>query len=626
MALLARARAWFRERRLPREEVPAAVAPIAAAEPEPVFDLLASWPPRLALMSDSLLRISRETEMEFISLGDSLQAFSGRFSENSALTSSIVSETNTGSGFDFTSLRGVFEDAYQGTGHCIEAVSRGMQDMKALQEGIDRINGLRIFLRQLSKSIMTVGTYIRIETARIDDTGFSTMTSVVDDLSHQILTGTDEIGASAKEAASAMRSITARMADSIDHFRRDLGAAREGLNDVLNEMAGMVAQAREICGRIEGRNAKIRPEIAAVIMSLQSHDICRQKMEHVSHAFSDISDRIGRAGVMDAGEHALLPHWVRDALGIQALQLDQVVESTDEAARGISAHLSMIAELGRQQTADACSMLDEKGSGSRRLHKINSELEALTGTLAHIKGVSGAIISAMTDVSDRIGSMSSQVANIELISDNINLLALNAIIKVARTGEAGRSLAVLSEEIKKLSDNAKEEIAKGASAIHEILSVSADMKERLSAELTRQVRSTEEIQQKTGQVVELLLNADQSIQASIREVSEGARRLEEDISAVVASITFREIIRSSVGAVASDVRGLYEEIRGMIPDTGGAYGTHPGLDLSEFERRYTMQSERDIHEMHLGAARGNAAVSSPAAVGDDGLGDNVELF
>lgn len=606
----------------------AVVAEVSAPRSDESFYL--TWTPALRRMAGDINTLSTATEQEFIAVGEKLQSFADRFSGNSSNASKIVSVLDSGSGLNTAAFNELFAGAYREIESCVQAISSGIIGMNSLTARMNDILSLRAFLKGLSHSISRLGMYIRIETARVDDADFNTMTAVVDDLGQQIVKETEQIAASGGEASAGLRAIVIRMNETMQELQRSLSEVQKSIDEILEDVRNLMFQAGHVCQRMEGRTAQIMPEIGKVVGALQYHDISRQQMEHVSHALEDIAERSQQLGTMTDEEKDSFNQWVYNVVTIQIHQLNQIVEAAEKSAAEISGHLTNAADLGEAQVEDVGSIIEEDGAGGHRIENIGTEMESLAGILNQVQSVNQWMIDSMADLSSNVGTMSVQVATIESISDSINLLALNAIIKVARTGEAGRGLGVLADEIRKLSDVAKHEIAKGASCITSILEDSTAMKEQISADLGRQIETTAEISKRTGEAVQELLSADRELMNSLSGISEISRTLQDDISSLVSGITFHEVIRDRSTAIVRQLQELLAEAEekqlASRFDAASVNASGANFDLQELANRYTMESEREIHASALSGGAAYGSKPDSAAAGDSELGDNVELF
>lgn len=248
-------------------------------------------------------------------------------------------------------------------------------------------------------------------------------------------------------------------------------------------------------------------------------------------------------------------------------------------------------------------------------------LEALLDVLMTVNYTTTAMIENITGTSSKLDGMTTQVANIRNISDSMNLLALNAIIKVARTGSAGHGLGVLAEEISKQSKSAQERIAEGAKVINDVLSTSAEFTRQLNIRLMEQVASSELITGEANKALEKLMEGDKELMTAMSGISHSARRLETEIAQVISGISFDKIIREKLTAAADEIEAVLTEVRDKIPDDIYEH-TDFTPDLNDMLQRYTMDSERLIHKDSLGQADDGA---DALFFGDDGDGSKKKM-
>ncbi|MEO5356915.1 MAG: methyl-accepting chemotaxis protein [Nitrospirae bacterium YQR-1] len=591
------------------------------------------WEFRLNSAASVLFDVSKETENEFLDLGSNLQNFSFTCIENASHAATFVQTLESGEGFNVTMIAELFEKVYKEIEKTAEIVVNGSQGITDIISNLNQIMDLELFLKKLARTISIIGTLIRIEAARVGNADFNVTTDVVDSLARQILKGTSELVMSIKEADTTIDAINNLREPFVNLYEHELASTKSQVKRILEKLGDMADQARWLCERISHRAYKISPELGEVVTAIQFHDITRQQMEHVAEVLHEINEKMtGFDSNDEKGKYTLL-RWMHDALKIQISQLQFVLSETEKAANKISVSLFTVSELQEAQAEDANTILSEEQSGKDRIAMMSNILEALLFVLTTVNYTTTEMISNISGAASKLGGMSTQVTNIRTISDSMNLLALNAIIKVARTGAAGHGLGVLAEEISKQSKAAQEKINGGAKVINEVLVLSADFTESLNLRLREQVGSSETITQQTKEALDKLMEGDKELMSAMNGISHSAKNLEVEIGHVISNISFDKIIKNKLTEVADEIEAVLSEVRDKIPDHIYDHVDY-SPDLDDMLKRYTMDSERLIHKDSLGHSTDGAealmwdgeSTAGSASQNKDGFDDNIELF
>lgn len=162
-----------------------------------------------------------------------------------------------------------------------------------------------------------------------------------------------------------------------------------------------------------------------------------------------ISDSVNESKIRQVAEEL---HADPDGLVEAASEIDIVPQQTIEAAAEVLYIVAnALAQTGYNRIK--ANLLSSKLANS--FIQISSTVEELASSAQSITGNQSSLVNEINTVGDNLKSIVSALKGVSKIADEIRLIGLNATIEAAHLGQAGNTIAVVAEEIRRLADTTK---------------------------------------------------------------------------------------------------------------------------------------------------------------------------
>ncbi|WP_246198140.1 methyl-accepting chemotaxis protein [Solidesulfovibrio aerotolerans] len=590
-----------------------------------VRDLMRQCRQALGGTEQGLSVVVKAREQDFLELGEALYALQSSCEDISGTAQGLVDCTAAQDMHaklnDLSEeLKSLTDDKARAAGH------QSLVEIDGVVRIVDELSNILSAFSKIVKHLSMLGIATRIESARLgaDGRGFTTLADDVEKLAHQIVDHCAGIAARIETLRGHVQSARQHNLDILNTqeqchevIGRQLGANIAALSD----MAGSSAAVSQELSRSA---TEIAYDIGQAVKSMQSHDIVRQQIEHAEHSLHETAVMIDTETTDGATPQALLElvAFVADVLTLQTSQIASADTHFTEAADTLRSSLTSLA--GRiRGIGDAIAGVAGDGVSQTPLSRLEAGVATVKTELGDFVAQGEALGDIMNAVVETISGMGGAIEAIEEVGTEIELIAINASIKAAHTGEAGAALGVLALAIQRLSAEARSQTNAVARILGDISNASIGLQENASryndqAEAWRVVGELDTVLGETAQTARRC----EDLFASLRQASviwgDRAEVLARDIS-------FDREIGRSLTSLRSALESQIAASKKLVP--GGGRGR--SARLRQLYDRYTMEAERDVHEAAFGLSRKNkparreslAAAQAPAE-----FGDNVELF
>lgn len=590
------------------------------------------WYDYLSQPGRQLVELHALTEERFLSFGTFLRDFHMRAAGVSDLTTAIrdqmVGDDASGG---VTSLQLLVERMSIFLQDIRTASQRNEQALTSICTTLESLQQPLQAFQRITKTLQVVGV-----TTRVECSGFVDNHNNVMHLSDSIRRLGSLIAGNMHEINDQVTILHTLSKDALrNESALNIGQSARAMV-VVEQARGVLAQLVENRSKalvqsesLTQSSKSVSQSIAEIVSSIQFHDITRQQIEHVTETIDTFITAISAS--FEQEDHVNRKTLEAEIANGCRLQADQLQNSNKELTAAVWRIIESLHSLASSVTALASDTRrlggDTERDGVTFFAAIVPAIEAVASVLNENMTTAALSARAVKEVVSAAGTMVRLVDEIEKFGAEMKVIALNASIESVHVKAGGSSLGVIADSIQDLAREAlirTDELATGLTEITE------------SAKTLGSV-NPEEIADHDEKVVSLVNDSDvmlddlrqtsSTLLESFAKLDHLAESLAQEISAAASSIQLHREAGAIILQGVESLKFIDEQFRSSVPVLKSS--ETPTL-FKGIEKRYSMRSERDIHDKVIGVLGEQplnpSEPSSPVTDLEHGLGANVELF
>ncbi|MFQ5456799.1 MAG: methyl-accepting chemotaxis protein [Nitrospirota bacterium] len=540
----------------------------------------------------TLEKLIKFTEDDFLTIGKRLNDFSikaGEISKLSESAANLMSGDEIGKSIDhLKGLLGRMSDFLYRSEDKSEQSSKTLLHMQKIVGDIREIlNGFKKIVKKLGM----LGISTKIESARLGkaEAGFNVLADDVEKLSVLINSKSKNIMSQSDSLNAMIRKTLLKRTSLKEKQEGKSLIVFENIRKRLTSLIEMKEKSSSISKNVANHSEQIFQEINEIVVSIQFHDITRQQIEGVKRALENISKEKGSFGFFE-------------------LQKKQLCSARDEmlnAMNNIIEHLSGVSCSVNELSEEAGEIVGYTGkTDSSSLYDIEKGMSAITLFLSENAEVSRELAGEMSSVADMVGKMSIFVSDIENIASEIELIALNSLVKAAHTGDEGAPLGVLAEAIQRLSVDARSQTNSVSDVLKKITSTAEKLCVSIDSEFEGIDDEIGSIEKDLSALINSIHEMNENIIPILMRMDEISQALAEGIDKTISGTTVHKKVASVIDDVVTELNEMMSKYHDLFSASGESGSTGK---LTELEDSYV-------------------ASAVPGRSGSDHFQDNVELF
>lgn len=194
------------------------------------------------------------------------------------------------------------------------------------------------------------------------------------------------------------------------------------------------------------------------------------------------------------------------------------------------------------------------------IHETSETLATFVETTVETSKIGMSLVEMMDDIKADVDKIMGALGEIQAISQQTNLLALNAAIEAARAGEAGRGFAVVADEVRKLSTRSNSFSDLIGQHMRTVNVSVQDAEKAINAMASKDMNFALHSKTRVQDMMQEISTINHKMSATVDQLSTIANEVEQDVRTAVTSLQFQDLSTQ----LLAHIQGRIEAIECML--------------------------------------------------------------
>lgn len=594
---------------------------------------ISKYKPNFEIAYKEIENLAELSEPEFFSLGEKLVNVSTKAKEISQhaiiINELLIGETASKINYNLQSKLKIFERYLSLKLH---QLSKSSNSIKSIQDKLGKFTELS---RGIKKTIKNLNIHViatRIENERLanQNSRFNILTDEVAKLTQNIdiqllnmTRGVDEINTQVEKMFFQIEKLKT---ENLKYTREKLLPIKKTVTELWEKQK----QSGEITKEIYEKMQDNCDNISGIVVSLQFHDIARQKIEHIVEGINDLVDsKTFDNNLVDNEDLKERCIYMINFCGLQSTQLNLTKDEICSAINKVAKRLSSImnsTDVIYIQTEEIVEFIRDEIKDI--LKDTISGIELISDSLDDTANATDEITLTIKDTIIKLNTIIDNSKHINEIGLNIQLMAYNGLIQASNMGSDGVVLRVIANSIEHLSEASMLYIDKFDKVLQDIENSTNQITS--SFNINKENRGIDSIVKDISSALfgfyDQLIYMHEEMKSKVSGLDKTSKTLNKEINNIISNITVGELFEQHINNAVLQMDEIKEQLGKYVCKDDMSESLRNNGDLKQ---KYTIASEHDVHENFF--ANTNKNKNNNGQIGsieyvNEISDENIELF